>query len=181
MTGFLETLINWVLRVYQWFIFWEILLDFQRGVVLRLGRYHRPAEPGWNWRLPFGLEGVLACNVVPTTTDLPPQAIVTKDGETALVEVVIMWGISSPRRFLLEIEDAISVLSDAGAGTIHDVASGLTWEELNNPDVDVFLTQEVKERAKKWGMRVMSVQIISLSRLGMKHGSLRISHPSIMT
>ncbi len=69
MVGFLQTLINWALNVYDWFIFWEILLDFQRGVVLRLGRFHRMAEPGWNWRLPFGLEEILLTNVVPTTAD----------------------------------------------------------------------------------------------------------------
>jgi regulator of protease activity HflC (stomatin/prohibitin superfamily) len=177
--SFVQALVQLVLNVYEWLICWEILKPYERGVILRLGKFSRMAEPGWNWRYPLGIEGVLLCNVVPTTSDLPPQAIVTRDGEHILAEVVILWKITHPKRFLLEIEEAITVLSDAGAGAVHDLLSGLTWEEIAG-DVDDDLTAIVRTRAKAWGINVMRVQTISLSRLGFKYGSLRISNPAIM-
>ncbi len=177
MIGFLETLINLVLRIYDWFIFWEILLDFQRGVILRFGRYNRMAEPGWNWRLPFGVEELLLTNVVPTTTDLPPQAIVTTDGVQVLLEVVILWGVTSPRKFLLEVENGVTVLSEAAQGTIFEVTSDYTWDNLQQVGLNDDLTNFIRNRAKKWGVKILSVQVTSMSRLGLRDGCLRIAHP----
>ena len=120
----------------------------------------------------------MLCNVVATTADLPPQAVITSDGEPVLVEVVILWEIFSPIRFLLQVEDAVSVLSEAGAGTVHDVVSGMTWKEVQAASADQTLKESIRHRATRWGVNVMNVQITSLSRLGLKHGSIRISQPS---
>lgn len=175
--GFLQTLISLVLSVYDWFICWEILLDFQGGVVLRLGKFHRMALPGWNWRLPFGIEAVMLTNVVPTTADLPPQAIVTQDGHTVLVESVILWGVKSPKKFLLEVESGVTVLTEAGMAVIYDVVAEHTWMELQTTDIDHEMTAAVRKRAWKWGVEVYSVQINSMSRLGLRDGCLRIANP----
>ncbi len=180
MTGFMETIINLVFSLYHWFICWTILLDYQGGVILRLGRFHRLATPGWNWRLPFGLEQVLLTNVVPTTADLQPQAIITTVGVTVLVETVILWGVTSPRKYLLEVESAVAVLCEAGQACIYDIVSQHSWKGLQDSNIDDQLTQEIRARSKKWGVRIFSVQITSLSRLSLRDGCLRIANPSVM-
>ena len=180
MIGFLQTLIQLILTIYDWFIFWEILLDFQRGVILRLGKYHRMAEPGWNWRLPFGLEVAMVTNVVPTTADLPPQAIVTTDGVQVLLEVVILWGITNPKKFLLEVENAIAVLGEAAQGTIYEVAGDYTFAGLQEVGLNDDLTDSIRNRAKKWGVKVISVQVTSMSKLSLKDGCLRIAQPAAL-
>ena len=180
MIGFLQTLIQLVLTIYDWFIFWEILLDFQRGVILRLGKYHRMAEPGWNWRLPFGLEELLFTHIVPTTADLPPQAVVTTDGVQVLLEVVILWSVPYPKKFLLEVENAVSVLAEAAQGTIYEVAGDYDWEDLQKVGLNDDLTSSIRNRAKKWGVKVISVQVTSMSRLGLRYGCFRIAQPAAL-
>ena len=181
MTGFLETLINLILRIYGWFIFWEILLEFQEGVMLRLGRWNRNIGPGWNWRLPFGLEQALAVNVVPTTADLPAQAIRTSDGTQLLVETVILWGISQPKQFILEVESAVTVLGEAGSATVHEVIAHSTYQEVIGGTLNQALTKEIRLRMRKWGIKIYSVQITSLSRLGLREGCFRIAEPGQLT
>ena len=179
-TGFLETLINVIFSIYEWFICWDILKDYEEGVVLRLGKYHRKALAGWNWRLPFGLEEVMKCNVVPTTADLPPQAVVTADGTTVIVEVVVLWGVSSPRKYLLEVEDGRTVLTEAGMTIVYDVLSCLSWEQLHTEDIDALLTDQIRARARKWGVRIKSAEITSMSKLGLKEGCFRIAQPATL-
>ena len=177
MSGFMETIVNLVLSTYKWLICWEIMYDFQGGVITRLGKFHRLTHKGWNWRLPLGIEEVWATNVVPTTADLPPQAVVTTDGQTVLVEVVILWGVTDCRKYILEVESAATVLVEAGAASVYDIVSSHTWKELQEDGIDSELTKEIKNRSKKWGVRVFSVQMISMSKLSLRDGCLRIANP----
>lgn len=177
MSGFMETIVNLVLSTYKWLICWEILYDFQGGVILRLGKFHRLAKKGWNWRLPLGIEEVWTTNVVPTSVDLPPQAVVTTDGCTVLVEVVILWGVTNVRKYILEVESASTVLTEAGAASVYDIVSKHTWKELQEAAINTELTDEIRYRGKKWGVKVISVQITSLSKLSLRDGCFRIANP----
>ena len=105
----------------------------------------------------------------------------TTDGVQVLLEVVILWGVTNPKRYLLEVENAVSVLGEAAQGTIFEVSGDYTWADLQKVGLNEDLTVSIRQRAKKWGVKIFSVQVTSLSRLGLKDGCLRIANPAQLT
>ena len=63
------------------FQFWTIVDQYERGVVLRLGKYLRTIEPGFHWLLPLGIDRAILHEVILTTRQLDEQSLTTYDGK----------------------------------------------------------------------------------------------------
>lgn len=161
---FLEKLVELLTQVWQFFIPFRILDDYERGVVLRLGRFSREIGPGWNWIWFLGIEKALSENVVPKTFDLPAQSITTKDGIEVLVSTVVTAKIRNIKKALLEVDGGGSVIKDACIGSIGTMVASSTWEELRHKDFPEKLRKACHERATVWGWDIMAVQAGDLTR-----------------
>jgi len=161
---FLEKLVELLTQVWQFFIPFRILDDYEKGVVLRLGRFNREIGPGWNWIWFFGVEKVLKDNVVARTIDLPAQSVTTQDGVEVLISTVVTAKIRNIKKALLEVEAVDSVIKDSCVGSIGTIVAKCTWEELRQDDFPDRLRKACHERATTWGWDIMAVQAGDLTR-----------------
>lgn len=133
-------------------------------MVLRFGKFQRKLEPGLHWIYPFGIDRVLEDNVVPTTRGLSPQSLVTSDGHSVTVAVLVTFQTSDVKKLLLEIEGAESVMIDATYGIVAAEVGKTPWDDLRTEAFAERVTKNVRRRAFRYGIEVLQVQFSDIAK-----------------
>lgn len=169
-----EKLIDLIINFLELFKFWQVINEFEQGVVLTLGRPrnrrflglsgHPLLGPGIHFVWPMAIDSVLIDNVVPTTVSLKPQSLTTRDGVAIVISVAITWKIKNIQKLLLEVEDADGALVDSAHGAVCDLVSENTWEQIQLLEFSEQLTKVVRKKAFRWGIEVEEVYISDKTR-----------------
>ena len=84
----------------------KIVPPYQRGVIQRLGRYVRTAEPGLNLLIPF-MDSIIRVDMREQVVDVPPQDVITKDNVAVEVDAVIYHEATDPVKLTYNVENFI--------------------------------------------------------------------------
>ena len=152
-----DRLIDLLVQSVQLFLFFNVVDHYERGVVLRFGKFHREVEPGLVWLIPFAVDRLIVDNVVPRTANLGEQTITTQDGRTVTVCAIVTARIADIRKALLDVEHMDDALKDSCAGEIGRVISETSWDDLWHGKID--LTGACRKRGWRYGIEIMSVQL----------------------
>ena len=155
------------------FRFIAIIHPYQRAVVLRLGKKVRVLDPGWHWVAPFHIEETLSETVTPRTTNLPIQTVTTSDDIQVSVADLVTWEIADVAKLLLEAAEHQEAMLDTSLGLVASSAMSVTWKDLASDEFLRTLKSDIKKRARKWGIRVLDVQLTDLA----KTRTLRLLQP----
>jgi len=143
--------------------FWYIVNEYERAVVLRLGKKHGDVRlPGPYFKLPF-IDDVISTQVVPTTLDLSEQTITTGDNVQLVVESTVKYEVEDAIKLLLEVRSAADALADMAKGIIRREAVQSTWPATNGEEFERIINRKIKLEAKKWGIKVHEVSITSMA------------------
>lgn len=155
----LDKLIDLILSSLQ--LIWPLAVidEYERGIVLRLGRFNRDLQSGLHWLWPFGIETILKTNVCVETVDLEPQSLTTKDTLAVVFRASVSFSVTDARKFLLEVENASSVIQDAATGHIYGYVRKRTLHELYSTDLGVELCKLVRRKAERFGVCIESIDI----------------------
>lgn len=156
----LDRLFDALVQCAEWFKVFAVVDAFERGVVLRWGRFHREVGPGPVLCIPFGVDHVLVDNVVTRTVDLKPQSLTTKDGKTLTVRAVVTASIRDVRKALLEVENMDHALIDSCTAAVADFVEGKTWDELRSGGRTDELTKACRPNClRRYGVEIERVQL----------------------
>jgi membrane protease subunit HflK len=158
-----EKLLDWFIACWAFFKFIEVVEEYQMGIVLRWGRYHRTIEPGRRWIIPFRIERAICENVVDKATPLSSQSLTTKDGKSVVLSAVVCWRVKDIRKFLLNVEGQETALVTAAPGCITRLVVRSTWEEASTDKFLDQVTTEVRAKARKHGIEVLEVSLRDLT------------------
>lgn len=89
-----------------------ILDEKERGVVLRLGKFHSIQEPGLRWKANF-VDTVKVINVTEIRSLSHNALILTEDGNIVDVDVSAQYRVTNPKDYWLEVRDSDGTLKDA--------------------------------------------------------------------
>jgi regulator of protease activity HflC (stomatin/prohibitin superfamily) len=156
---FIELIID-CLQVFQC---WVVLDEYERGVLLRLGKFHKLLEPGFHLCIPFYVDRAVHDNVVTRTTELQPQTLTTKDNRTVSVTAVVTSNIRDIKKALLEVEGVDHALVDSCAAAVGTHVGSLTWDELRTADITDALTKLCRKNAWRYGIEIERVQLADLA------------------
>ena len=154
----IDLLTGWFEQLLPFFV----VRHYEEAVVLRFGRFHKTAKPGFHWRIPFVDEPVEQ-HVVVTTLSLPPQSLYTKDKQNIVVKGVIKYKISDIETFMLEVYDAQDAISDMTQSNIKNIIMNKTLDECIDSEIDNTLTKKARVEAKKWGVDIQQVTLTDLA------------------
>lgn len=149
-------------------IFWFVLPQTQKAVILRNGKFLKVVEPGAHLKLPciFSLgDEVLTVDGVSETTETSPQSLTTKDGRSVVISAIIKHHISDEKTYILEVMDVIDAITDITMGQIKKNVMIRTWEECKDDSLDNEITKKARNEAKKWGVYIDEVTIINLAEI----------------
>jgi len=140
----------------------KIVKQYEHGVVLRVGRYHKNIEAGWHWKIPF-FDDVMLCKNTITTLETGTQSLTTADDKNVTLSAIVKYKISNPKKFLLEVTDATDAISDITQGKIKQLLANKSWLEAKE-----LKEEEIKDLAGKecteWGIKIIYVTITSLTQ-----------------
>jgi len=159
----LDRLIDLLIASLQAFQFWVVIDDFERGVVLRLGRFQRELQTGLYWLVPFYVDQVLVDNVVPRTKNLGAQSLTTKDGKQVVVAAIVTARINDVRKALLEVEGVDEALVDSCYAEVGRVVREKSLDMLQHDDLTDELTAACRKRARRYGVEIMQVQLSDIA------------------
>ena len=172
----LDRLVDLLLNFIELFYVTTVVDEYQRGVMLRLGRWHRDLGPGLHYRLPMYIEVPLAISVVPDATTMPEQTFTLKDGTTVAVSPVLTYRVHSARKVLLEVEDAETSMLDSCSGVMRRLMTTHGWEDFVDPEkceeIEAAISKEIRQEAFRWGFEVLRASFPNFVKLD---GAYRIS------
>ena len=146
--------------------FWNNLLPFvivdeyEHGVILKLGKYHKNITAGFIWKWPF-IDEPITCRNTVTTMSIKNQSLTTKDEQPITIECIVKYKIINAKKFLLEVEDSKDAINDVTQGKIKELITNKTWEEVKLLK-DTEIREAVVSEAKDWGIKIYYITITSL-------------------
>jgi regulator of protease activity HflC (stomatin/prohibitin superfamily) len=138
----------------------KIVNEWERGVILRLGRLVGAKGPGIFLIIPI-VDRMVKVNLRVQTLDIPSQEAITRDNVTVKVNAVAFFRILEPERAVVEVEDyrratwqiaQTSLRSVLGQSDLDDL---LTHRERINHE----LQQIIDEQTGPWGVKVSIVEV----------------------
>ncbi len=151
-----ERLIDLLLGFYEQVIPFVVVAQYEDGVILRLGIFHRRAHAGLNFKIPF-VEDVLTTENVTTTMDLTPQTLTTADHKPVVVTAIVKYRIKDVKLFLLEIYDSIDVINDVVQGNVRRVVSAIQANQINDTNIEKDVLTYSRRDISKYGVYIEKV------------------------
>ncbi len=139
----------------------KIAKQWERGIVLRLGKYRARKGPGLFWIFPL-IDSVSAWIDQRTiTTSFAAEQTLTSDTVPVNVDAVLFWMVYDPEKAALEVQDYIQAVSWAAQTALRDIIGRTSLADLlhGRERIEEELQKLIDERTNPWGVTVQSVEM----------------------
>ena len=139
----------------------KVAAQWERGVVLRLGRFTGLRGPGLFWVIPF-MDSVSSWIDQRTiTTSFAAEQTLTSDTVPVNVDAVLFWMVHDVQKAALEVQDYAQAVSWAAQTALRDIIGRTTLTELlrGRERIESELQQLIDQRSNPWGVTVSSVEM----------------------
>lgn len=138
----------------------KILPEWERGVVLRFGRFVAVRGPGLIILVPF-VEKIIKVDIRTITMDIKPQDVISKDNISMQVDAVVYFRVVSPADAITKVEDYYFATSQLAQTTMRSIVGQFQMDEiLEHRDKINMRLQEILDKATDpWGIKVSSVEL----------------------
>ena len=145
----------------------RVVNQYQRGVVLPLGRFSGQRAPGLRVVVPI-FQTIMMVDVRSTPIDVPKQEVITKDNVTVGVDAVVYFRVINAPKAVLETTNYIYATSQFAQAALRDVTGNIDMDDLLAKREE--LSQQIKEivdaETDKWGIDVENVKIQNIELPG---------------
>jgi regulator of protease activity HflC (stomatin/prohibitin superfamily) len=148
---------------FDYLKFYWVIEQYNKGVLLRFGKFRKVMEPGFHWKLPFA-DIVVETTVVPTTMRLHHQSLHTRDEKNVVVQAIIKYQVLDVETLVLKVYDALDAIGDMTQAIIKNIIMERTWEECKDPEMDNTITKKARVEAKKWGIEIIQVTLVDINK-----------------
>jgi len=139
----------------------KIARQWERAVVLRLGRYVGLRGPGLFWILPFvdTIPAWIDQRVI--TTSFAAEETLTSDTVPVNVDAVLFWMVYDPEKAALEVQNYPQAVSWAAQTALRDIIGRTSLTDLlrGRERIEEELQKLIDERSNPWGVTVQSVEM----------------------
>jgi regulator of protease activity HflC (stomatin/prohibitin superfamily) len=150
--GVLAIIIGWSMRIAK---------QWERVVVLRLGKFKRLGGPGIFFIIPIIDEVPIWIDLRIRTTFFAAEKTLTRDNVPVNVDAVMFWIVDDPIKAALEVEEYQKAVFWAAQTTLRDVIGKTELSEMltGREKLDEELKNMIDTRTESWGVSVNSVEI----------------------
>jgi len=138
----------------------RIVSPYEKGVIERLGRYIRTANPGLTIIVPF-IDKIRKVDMREQVVDVPPQEVITKDNVVVTVDAVVFYEATDPVKLVYNVADFFMAATKLAQTSLRNVIGEMELDEaLTSREVINNKLREVLDDATdKWGVRVVRVEL----------------------
>lgn len=156
------------------FLFWTVVIfvgifilsglkvvnQYQRGVVLTLGKFTGVRQPGLRVIVPI-FQAMIRVDIRSTPIDVPKQEVITKDNVTAAVDAVVYIRVTDPEKAVLETTNYAYATSQFAQAALRDVTGNVELDELlsKREEVGQQIKDIVDSQTAQWGVDIEIVRV----------------------
>lgn len=139
----------------------KIAKQWERAVVLRLGRYTGLRGPGLFWITPFVETIPIYIDQRVITTSFAAEETLTSDTVPVNVDAVLFWMVHDSEKAALEVQDYTQAVSWAAQTGLRDIIGRTSLTELlrGRERIESELQALIDQRSNPWGVTVQSVEM----------------------
>lgn len=142
----------------------RIVRPTHRGLIERLGKYHRFAEPGFHWIIPV-IENMYQVNVTEQMIDAEPQEIITNDNLNARVDAQVYFKVKpdaeSVKGSLYNVNNIQWQIVNLARTTLRNIIGTLTLKSANSErgKINQGLHTTLREETASWGIEIVRTEL----------------------
>ncbi|MGH7602444.1 MAG: slipin family protein [Gemmatimonadaceae bacterium] len=139
----------------------KIAKQWERAVVLRLGKYTGLHGPGLFWITPFVETVSIYIDQRVVTTSFAAEETLTSDTVPVNVDAVLFWMVHDSEKAALEVQDYTQAVSWAAQTGLRDIIGRTSLTELlrGRERIEAELQTLIDQRSNPWGVTVQSVEM----------------------
>lgn len=138
----------------------KVINQYQRGVVLTLGKFTGVRQPGLRIVIPI-IQRMIRVDVRSTPIDVPKQEVITRDNVTANVDAVVYFRVLDAPKAVLETTNYVYATSQFAQAALRDITGNFELDELLSKREEA--AEKIKEivdaQTSQWGIDVENVKI----------------------
>ncbi len=138
----------------------KIINEYERAVVLRLGKFHKVKGPGLIILIPI-IDKMRKIDLRTITLDVPPQEVITRDNVSIRVSAVVYFRVMDPDKAFLQVEDYYYATSQLSQTTLRSVCGQAELDEIlsEREKLNLKLQEILDADTEPWGVKVSKVEI----------------------
>jgi len=138
----------------------KVISQYERGVILRLGKFVDIKEPGLRFIIPY-VDHLYRVDTRVVTMDVPSQEVITRDNVTVRVNAVVYLRVVTPDDAILQVADYIRATSLISQTTLRSVLGQFEMDDMlsHREKINAELQKIVDEQTDPWGVKVSSVEV----------------------
>jgi regulator of protease activity HflC (stomatin/prohibitin superfamily) len=139
----------------------KVAQQWEKAVVLRLGKFHGLRGPGMFWMVPIIESTTTWIDHRVMVTPFNAEKTLTKDTVPVDVDAVLFWAIWDAEKAALEVQDYRGAISWAAQTALREIIGQMTLADIlvGRAKMDADLQKIIDERTTPWGISVSSVEI----------------------
>jgi len=138
--------------------------EWERFVVLRLGKFHKVRGPGLFFIIPFADRVAQVIDIRIRVTDFSAQETLTKDSVTVTVDALCFWLVWDPEKALLEVADYEAAVILASKTALRSAVAGSSLSDFleRGGQIEKQICAEVDKKTTEWGITVQYIEITDI-------------------
>ena len=135
-----------------------------RGLVERLGKYHRLANPGFNWIIPM-IDRMFLINITEMMVDAEPQEIITNDNLNARVDAQVYFRVKSDEESVknsqYKVFDYRYQIVNLARTTLRNIIGTMTLKSANSErgKINSELHTTLSGETANWGLEIVRTEL----------------------
>jgi regulator of protease activity HflC (stomatin/prohibitin superfamily) len=138
----------------------RIVSQFEKGLVLRLGKYRATADSGLTFLVPV-IEDMIKVDMRERVINVEPQKVITKDNVSVIVDAVIYYRIVDPVKATFEVQNFAYAATTLAQTNLRNLIGDKSLDEtLTARDtINTNLRIVLDEATNTWGVKVTRVEV----------------------
>ncbi|OIP77775.1 MAG: hypothetical protein AUK16_01150 [Parcubacteria group bacterium CG2_30_44_11] len=134
--------------------------QYERGVVLTMGKYSGIRGPGWSIIVPV-FQKLQKVDMRVKAVDVPDQKVITKDNVSASINAVIYYKVSDAAKAILEVEDYFYAVSQLAQTTMRNIVGSADLDQVlsERETLSKRIRDIIDTESDAWGIKVENVEL----------------------
>jgi regulator of protease activity HflC (stomatin/prohibitin superfamily) len=142
----------------------RIVRPTHRGLLERLGKYRKLANPGFHWIIPI-VDRIYMVNITEQMVDAEPQEIITNDNLNASVDAQVYFRVKSDEESIkgstYDVNNYQWQIVNLARTTLRNIIGTLTLKSANSErgKINTELHETLHKETKSWGIEIIRTEL----------------------
>ncbi len=138
----------------------RIVSQYEKGLILRLGKYHATAESGLTFLTPL-VDEMIKVDMREQVINVEPQKVITRDNVTVTVDAVIYYRVVDPVRAKFEVQHFGLAATTLAQTNLRNLIGDKSLDEtlIARDMINTNLRAVLDEATNTWGVKVTRVEV----------------------